>query len=107
MDAAELIIARSNLITNIQKIQNSLDEIKKNNPKRIDLIRSAEESIEQLTYTYVFFCELEQEFRVSRQRNRDLEFSTMVGTRELDEIRNVNEKLMEETELYLRDIKNG
>ena len=56
-------------------MKNTLSEIENKTPHKKDLIQSMQKTISDLTFSYVFFCELENEYRVSRQRNRDLEFN--------------------------------
>lgn len=56
-------------------MKNTLLEIENKTPHKKDLIQSMQKTISDLTFSYVFFCELENEYRVSRQRNRDLEFN--------------------------------
>ena len=95
MNTLDLILARTGLSITIEKLKNSLDEIKKTHPTRIDLINSMQKSISDLTFSYAFFCELEYEFRVSRQRNSDFEFDKMNDLAELISLREQNEKLKE------------
>lgn len=93
MNTLDLIIARTGLSITIEKMRNSADEIKQKNPTRVDLISSLEKSISDLTLSYVFFCELEYEYRISRQRNSDFEFDKMNDLSELIELRKINTTL--------------
>lgn len=93
MNSLDLILARNGIVTTIQKMRNSADEIKAGKPNRTDLIESLERSIADLTNSYVFFCELEAEYRAARQRNSDLEFSKFSDIAELNALREQNERL--------------
>lgn len=95
MDPLNLILARTGISITIEKMRNSSDEIKKKTPHRNDLISSLEKSISDLTFSYVYFCELEAEFRVSRQRNGDLEFGKFQQMQELEKLREQNKNLIE------------
>lgn len=94
MNTLNLIIARTNLSITIEKMKNSVDEIRKNHPSRTDLITSMDKSISDLTFSYVFFCELEAEYRTARQRNGDLEFSKFKDAQELEALRDKNKELL-------------
>jgi len=94
MNTLDLILARTNLSLTIEKMRNSLGEIQTKNPQRTDLISSMEKSISDLTFTYVYFCELEAEYRTARQRNGDLEYSKFKDNEELNKLRATNAELM-------------
>lgn len=98
MNALDLILSRTNLAKTLQKLQNSRDEIQQKNPHREDLLKSMNESIEEVTFSYVTFCELELEYRAARQRANDLEYSKFGDLEALKEIIKQNEKLQEQNE---------
>lgn len=103
MNTLDLIIARTNLAVTISKIQNSLAEIKQKNPHRTDVIQSMEQSIEQVTVSYVAFCELELEYRAARQRANDLEYTKFGDMEKLKAIVKDNERLNAQNE----DLRTG
>lgn len=98
MNTLDLILARTNLSLTIEKMKNSLDEVKQKTPEKTDLISAREKTISDLTFSYIFFCELEAEYRTARQRNKDLEFNRFKDLEELDKIRKQNAQLVEANE---------
>lgn len=98
MNALDLILARTNLAKTLQKLQNSRDEIQQKNAHREDLLKSMNESIEEVTFSYVTFCELELEYRVARQRANDLEYLKFGDLEALRAIVMQNDKLREQNE---------
>lgn len=98
MNALDLILARTHLVTTLSRLRNSLDEIEQKHPGRLDLIHRMEETIEQVTFSYVTFCELELEYRTARQRANDLEYSKFGDMEKLKEIVMQNDKLREQNE---------
>lgn len=103
MQTLDLILARTNLSLTIEKMKNSLDEVKQKTPEKTELIAAREKTISDLTFSYLFFCELEAEFRTAKQRNRDLEWSRVKDMEELNKIR---KELKEQIELTDR-LKEG
>ena len=95
MNTLDLIIARTNLSMTIEKMKNTLLEIENKTPHKVDLIQSMSKTISELTFSYVFFCDLEAEFRAARQRNGDLEFSRFKDSEELNRLREQNKQLLE------------
>lgn len=87
MNTLDLIIARTNLSITIEKMRNSLIDIKDKHPGRTDLIKSMEKSISDLTFSYVFFCELEAEYRTAKQISGNLEFCRFKDREELEKQR--------------------
>lgn len=102
MDTLDLILARTNLAKTVQKLQNSLDETRQKNPEptgRVaDIVKSMTESIEEVTFSYVTFCELELEYRAARQRANDLEYSKFGDMEKLKEIVKQNDILKAQNE---------
>ncbi len=93
MNTLDLILARTNLSLTIEKLKNSLVEIEIKNPHRTDLIGSMQKSISDLTFSYVFFCELEMEYRISRQRNGDLQYDRLKDMESLKDLKAQIEEL--------------
>ena len=87
MNTLDLILARTNLSLTIEKMRNSLNDIEAKNPHRTDLISSMQKSISDLTFSYIYFCELETEYRVSRQRNGDLQYNRLKDMESLKELK--------------------
>lgn len=93
MNTLDLILARTNLSLTIEKMRNSLGEIQAKNPNRTDLINSLQKSISDLTFSYIYFCELETEYRISRQRNGDLQYDRLKDFESLKELKTQIEEL--------------
>lgn len=102
MNTLDLILARTNLSLTIEKMKNSLDEVKKNTPEKVELISAREKTISDLTFSYIFFCELEAEYRLARQRNKDLEYNKMKDMERLAEIRQENQNIKDNVHDWIR-----
>lgn len=93
MNTLDLIIARTNISLTIEKMRNSLAEIEAKNPNRTDLISSLQKSISDLTFSYIYFCELETEYRVARQRNGDLQYDRLKDFESLKDLKGQIEEM--------------
>ena len=87
LDYLTLLNARLNISNVIIKINLTLDEIREKSPNRIDYIKPMEQSIKDLNYSYEVLNELEAEWRISRQRNLDLELVILNQQIEIDKMR--------------------
>ena len=86
LDYLTLLNARLNISNVIIKINLTLDEIREKSPNRIDYIKPMEQSIKDLNYSYEVLNELEAEWRISRQRNLDLELVILNQQIEIDKM---------------------
>ena len=93
MNTLDLILARTNLSLTIEKMRNSLIEIETKNPHWTDLMSSMQKSISDLTFGYIYFCELETEHRVSRQRNGDLQYNRLKDMESLKDLKGQIEEM--------------
>lgn len=94
MNTLDLIIARTGLSLTMEKMRNTLSEIEEKSPQRTELINSMQKSISDLTFSYIYFCELEKEYRTARQRNGDLEFARLKDSKEIELLKENNAELL-------------
>jgi len=68
-----ILLAQIDLKTTILKLKASLQDIKDNNPKRIDLIDSMEQSLNDLINVSKTFVSMEKELQLQHHRIMTLE----------------------------------
>jgi len=68
-----ILLAQIDLKTTILKLEASLQDIKDNNPKRIDLIDSMEQSLNDLINVSKTFVSMEKELQLQHHRIMTLE----------------------------------
>jgi hypothetical protein len=89
----ELLIARTTILNTRERIKNSLYEIEKTAPDRIEYINPMKNTIERLLHAHFVYDNLEKEFRIARQRASNLEYKLLILWQE-------NEKLKKEIKDY-------
>jgi hypothetical protein len=74
----ELLIARTSILTTRQRIINSIQDIERKAPDRLDYLTPMRNSEERLLHAHFVFDALDKEFRAARQRAADLEYKLLV-----------------------------
>lgn len=74
----ELLIARTSILTTRQRIINSIEDIEKKAPHRIDYLEPMKNSEKRLLHAHFIFDALDKEFRAARQRASDLEYKLLI-----------------------------
>ncbi len=97
MDELDLITARGKLTITINKMRNACDEIKQKQPHKTELISRMDESISDITESYVSFCALESEHRAALQINNSNYLALMVKDAEIAKLK----KEIEQYKQYL------
>lgn len=88
MNELDLLRAKQNLLVVSQRIANSLEEIEKHKPDRLEYINPMRQSISDLMHTYEMMKIMETELIATRQRNRDLEFKYLDNTNKIKDLEN-------------------
>ena len=81
------------------KIQDSINDINKNHPTRLDLINSMSDSLLKLGDAIEFYRSVEFELKVQDKRNFDLEHINLILIAENNELKNTNKSLIDRVEL--------
>jgi hypothetical protein len=89
----ELIIARTSIHTVRARIKNGIDSIKEKNPHRTDLLIPMGKSEKALLHTFYIYDVLEKEWRVTRQRCRDLEYRLLLLQQENEALKKENDHI--------------
>ena len=104
MNDLDLMVAKYNIVRTKTKIEVSVSEIKQNNPHRIDLINSMNESVDELQETLLKWVYLEKQCRAYSMLNNSLTHTNLMLLQENKELRlkldNVNEN-----ENYIRNLE--
>lgn len=90
-------IAIQSICLELNLFRERLQTIKTRSPDRIDLIKSYEGTIESLEILMDFIRNIQndfEEYRISRQRNSDLEIKILMQEKEIEELKKRNEELI-------------
>lgn len=74
----ELLIARTTILTTRQRIINSIEDIEKKAPNRLDYLEPMRNSEKRLLHAHFVYDTLDKEFRAARQRAADLEYKLLI-----------------------------
>jgi hypothetical protein len=94
MDELEIILANSSLSMSIEWIQTKIETANRKQVKNEELIQSMQYQLAMLKKAYSVYRGLVQEYRVSRQRNLDLEFAVFQYKMKNDELEKDKRELL-------------
>ena len=88
MDDFKIMGSRIKILLTIQKLEMTLNEIKENRPNATEYINGITQSILDLADSHQAFQLLEQELKVAKQRNLDLEIINLKQMQQITELEN-------------------
>lgn len=95
MDIITEIIARGNLLKIGHQLQNSIDDMEKNNPNRLDYIGPMKEARENLMYSTAIFDELRSQLKYYKSHTSNLMLNIQLRDIEIEKLNARIKELME------------
>jgi len=95
MDGVEYLLNKVNVHNVALRIKYSVEEIKRRSPHKKELIEKMTDCYEQLLEAYLYFNKIEPNIKGNELRNFDLETINLKLQAEINQLKETNQRLLE------------